>query len=144
LQLWADTVLCFRLRYSSTGDATNGFWTHFEVTQESISGAGGSNAVEVASWTVGDKRLYITVNGTRRMKIDVTNLRLHYLRGDQTRDPETSRRSEPAWRRFWSTGLQVWDAPTGEWVTPVSVMSNGDLRLAVDWRQRATQAEVET
>lgn len=144
LQLWFDTVLGFRCRYSSAGPAAlDMFGTHWELYETvSVSGAGSAAAVEILSWTGGDRRVTINVNSVRRMLFDVTNLRISFLAGDQVTAVQQSCDSAPAHLAFPATLLQVWDPAEQTWVTPLAEQSDGTFRHEVDWKQYATQAAV--
>ena len=143
LQLWFDFVLGFRLRYSSDNPSTNGFgyfWTIDETV--SFAGAGSADAAEVISWTVGDKRVSLNVNGVRQMLFDVTNQVISFARRDRVTAPEPSFSAEPAHKQYAATCLQVWDPATQWYTTPVAIQSDGTLRMSVPLNRAADQAGV--
>lgn len=115
-------------------------WNFINAT---VSGAGGTDAIEVASWTGGDKRLYVVVNGTRRMEIDVTNKTITadtFIFWGAT--PITAG-ADAVWQRFTEILFMVWDSWLEDNVSFLSVDSTGVLTSRVPVNQKLTQAQIE-
>jgi len=129
-QLWADTVLVFSLKRDSSRPSWSGLYTTFAVDDGAISGAGTTDPIEVASWTGGDKTLYITVNGARVAKIDVTNLTITFNTIDGAASVSSTLSESPIWRKYAHTCIQVWDLGNDTVVTGASLTSAGVLALA--------------
>ncbi|MCP4539829.1 MAG: hypothetical protein GY832_22040 [Chloroflexi bacterium] len=137
-ELWADTVLLFRLKYDSNEPANNGLWTTAGFTQSAISGAAGGNPVDVASATL----LYITVGGDsapiRRMELDASVPRIKCAALNQVpADVVTSHSSDPIFETPWNSCFQVYDPATLDYQTAMSLDTTGVLSMKVGWRQRA-------
>lgn len=144
VDLYGDSVLIWRLKYDSSPADNNGFWTTFGFTQETISGAAGATPVEVASWTAGDKRLYVAVAGVRRMEIDVTNTRIKCAAMQQvSSNVVTARHSDPAYYLDFHTLFQVWNRKTWEYATAMSLDNAGVLAMKVPYKQRTTTGAFE-
>lgn len=140
-QLWADTVLVWNLRYNSGDSAFDGFWTTFAVDYTDVDTTGTAAAVDVISWTVGDKRLGVNVQGQRVMVIDVTNAYIQHNYFDMVTAPASSCQSVPAAIRYQNTCFQVWDITEARYKTAAALNEDGGIRSLVPWLQFATQAE---
>lgn len=138
LQLWANTVLCFNIKYSSVGGELNGIYTPFGVDTLEISGAGTGAVEYIAGPPI---LIYLNVAGVRRLKIDVTNTRIYASAIEMVTIPPHSSRTEPAWAQYQRLLLQVWDPAVQQYTSVVSVENDGVLRSRVQWRQQATQAD---
>lgn len=140
VRLWADSVLVWNMISYSAGRIE--LRTHWSISNELVAGAGTDDAIEVASWTVPDKTLYVTVNGVRRIKLDVTNLTISIPYMDYESSPSTTLAEVPAWRKWADTCFQIWDMTEGRWTTAMSVDSDGKLCLGnISLTQFETQAE---
>lgn len=140
-RLWADTQLVWNMRRDSGGLDDDALFTEFELVNGTVSAAGSAAAVEVVSWTGGDKRLSLNVNGVRLLMIDVTNLTITVASVDQFTAISETRANVPVWRKYAATCLQVWDRTTEQYETAASLESTGELRLGdLDWRQEYSEA----
>jgi hypothetical protein len=141
---YGDTVLIWRLRYDSADCAPEnvGVWTTFGFRQAAVSGASTTDPVEVASWTTGDKTLYVNVNDVRRIDIDVTNTTIGCaaMRVSDTATMVDSYSSAPIEDSTWHTELQVWDIASWDFRTGGSLDTSGILYTESNftWHQRAT------
>ncbi len=141
VQLWADTVLVWRLMYDSGGSGRRELRTYFAVDLGTVSGAGTTDALEVVSAT----ELYVTVNGARVMKVDVTNQTITVNYMDTAATVSTSLAEVPAWRKYAATCFQVFDPSYGGWQTAMSVDTDGTVALdRIAWTECADEAEVLT
>jgi len=140
-RLWADTVLVWNIKYDSRDTVLNALYHTFAHEATAVSVAATAEIVDVLSWTVGDERLGVNVNGTRRMVVDVTNTWFYNAYVDQASTPTDSCAEAPASRRYDGTVLQVWDRSTQEYVTVGELRSDGGLWLRVPMLMCATQAE---
>jgi hypothetical protein len=140
LQFWADTVLLFNIKYDGTTLDTNGLYTTYALKQATVSGTAAST-IEVAEWDT-QKTIYIGVNGTRRVKIDVTagELTIGPMKQGAANVSET-RSDDPYWAKYLHTCFQVWDKAYMRYVTVLSVASDQSFGMLVPFRQKATQAE---
>jgi hypothetical protein len=139
-QLWAGATLLFNVQYNSVDQSRNGFYTTFQRREATVSGA----AAAVSEYAAGPPALvHVSVNGTRRLKVDVTNTDIYVGPRQQKwalTDP-SSRQAAPAHPRYADTCIQVWDPGVCDWVTAVRILSTGAVEMIVPWKQRATQAE---
>jgi hypothetical protein len=140
LQFWADTVLLFNIKYDGTTLDTNGLYTTYALKQGTINGTA-ADTIEVAEWDT-QKTIYVGVNGTRRLKIDVTASQLTIGPMKQGASNVSSTRSDDAyWAKYAHTCFQVWDKAYMRYVTAISVSSDQSFGMLVPFRQKATQAE---
>ncbi len=142
---YGDTVLIWAAFFDSGCDdgATWYVPSEFNFVNAVVSGAGGADAIETASWTGGDKRLYVVVNGVRRMEIDVTNLTITadtFALWDET---PTTAGADAVWQRFTEICFMVWDSYTEDNVCYLDVDSDGLATSAIPVNQLLTQAEIE-
>ena len=142
-ELWADTTLVWRLKYDSGGASNNGLWTTFGYQQETITGTPATEPIEVASWGGGSNVMYVTSNGVRRMKIDVTNTALSFTSIDQTLAVGVSYDDDALVDAVFRTLFQVYDPYIGGYNTAVDLDADGTLRMNVGWRQVGTAGEIE-
>lgn len=140
LQFWADTVLLFNVKYDGTTLDTNGLYTTYALKQATVSGAAAST-IEVAEWDT-QKTIYVGVNGTRRLKIDVTagTLTIGPMKQGAA-NVSTTRSDDPYWPKYGHTCFQVWDKAYMRYTTALSVASDQTFGMLVPFRQKATQAE---
>ena len=76
MELWADTVLIWKLVFDVDGVLSE-LRTPFAFVFDDFSAvATGSDGVEVGTWTVGTKELFFTQGGNRVLKVDVVNERV--------------------------------------------------------------------
>lgn len=137
--LWADTTLVLRIKYDSGGATNNGVWTTFGFVQETVSGTPSTEPVEVYSWTVGSKILYITANGVRRMRIDVTNTTIGFTSLNQgVLTAASSNSPDPVFDAGFRSLFQVYDPYISTYNTAADLDYDGTLRTLVGWRQRGT------
>lgn len=78
VQLWAENKLVWRPTVDVVADSGGALYIGeaFDLVSDAVTGTPTGDmtgAYEVASWTGGDKRIYIVVDGQRRVLIDVTN-----------------------------------------------------------------------
>lgn len=147
-EFWGDSVLIWNMKRDpayplcDVADITpNGLFTFFEIVSGTVSGAGDGNVIEVASWTGPSKLLYANVgvgNGTRRLKIDVTNAQITVgLMGPRSVLASTYS-DEPAVKLYSASAFQCWDRRRGGYRTGCSVNLVGEwtwdipLTLVVD------------
>ena len=138
-RLYADGALVWALRYEGPGHAENGLYTTFDMKQETVDGAA-SELVEIGTWDSNAKEIFIAYGGVRRLKIDVEAETVSCARWTQMDAPAATAADVPVWERWEETDFQSWDATREDYVTGMALTDDG-LRLAVDWRQRATEAE---
>ena len=122
--LWGDAVKIWTIKYDSLVLDSNGFYLEFGLELEDINVVGSTDPIEVLSWTAGDKRLGVNVNGTRRMLIDVTNTVIKH-NGWVPGDPTGTRANVPAWNKWAHTCFQVWDRSERQWTTAWELQSDG-------------------
>lgn len=135
-QLWANDTLVWNLVYRSDLPDKNGLYTAFVQKTGTITGTGTAAPIEVAdldTW-------YVTVNGERRMKIDLAAHELTWL-WDDGAAVNTSDSSTPAVITTGATCFQVCDSAVGAPATAMSLQDDGGLRLLVPFKQKLTQAE---
>lgn len=125
-RLWAGGALVWNIRYDS-GSSHNGIFTPLMHDAIDVNEAGSVDAIDVLSWTGGDKRLGINVNGTRRMLIDVTNgwIRNAYVGVEE--EPSGSCQSVPIWPKYADTCFMVWDPNLQGFVSVASLDTQGRL-----------------
>lgn len=115
-------------------------WNFVNAT---VSGAGGTDAIETASWTGGDKRLYVVVNGTRRMEIDVTNKTITADTFILWGATSVTAGADAVWQRFTEILFMVWDSYIEDNVSFLSMDSAGVMTSRVPVNQLLTQAQIE-
>lgn len=143
-ELWGGATLIWRIKYDSAGAPNNGIWTTFDLVQDTtISGTPSVEPIEVAAWN-GTKTLYVSSNGVRRMKFDVTNSRISFEAFNENVLPVVSVADEaPIYDAEFHTLFQVFDPNALSYVTAVCLDYDGVLRSLVPWRQRATTGAFE-
>jgi hypothetical protein len=117
----------WRLYYDSSSAAFRGLSTGYAIGIGNGYGSGSEDGLEV----IDANTLYIVVNGTRRMKIDVENEVLYADHWDFASAPSATRADEPVWAMWAATALQAWDASQQQYATPLSVESDGGVQSAV-------------
>jgi hypothetical protein len=117
----------WRLYYDSSSAAFGRLSTGYAIGIGSGYGSGSEDGLEV----VDASTLYVVVNGTRRMKIDVANEVLYADHWDFASAPSATRADEPVWAMWAATALQAWDASQQQYATPLSVESDGGVHSAV-------------
>lgn len=138
-QFWADTVLIWNLKYVSDNHDYSGLFTTFKFAGGSVSGAATDDAVDTTDWA--SQILYVAVNGTRLLKIDVANKKITFNKLSNVDAISGTRSDEPAWRKYAHTCFQVWDIASEAYVTPLELASTGVLVSNVATRMKATEAE---
>lgn len=131
-QLLVGSTVIWQIKYDGAWPDNNGFWTVLGVLQESISGAPSDTPVDVVSAT----EMYVTVEGIRRMKLDLTagTISIGALRQGAS-EIVTSRHDDPIAEYGFHTLFQVWDPATWDRVTVASLDTSGILSIAVPWKQ---------
>lgn len=145
VDLYGDTVWIWRLRYNSARGENNGLWTTFGTELGAVlTGAPAATPVEVISWTAGDKRIGFSVNGVRRMVVDVTNSKISATGMPQNLDVIQGNASDAAYETDWHALFQVYDPTQAEYETAMSLDFNGVLRrhANVPWKQVVNTSEI--
>ena len=138
-RLYADGVLVWNLRYDGPGLEGNGLYTTFDFREGTVSGTAAA-LVEFGTWDAGAKEIFIRAGTDRRLKIDVVAKTITVAGLTQITAPVGSLADDPVWERYEETDFQCWNASDEEYVTGMALVAGG-LRMAVDWKQRATEAE---
>ena len=139
--LYANTTWVWRLKYSSDPDATsNGLWTTFEFDDTAISGTPSDTPIDAPDANT----VYITANGTRRLKADISNS----LISVETYNTGLSSLAytydtDPFVDMGYYTMFQVFDPYAERYVTVARLNGAGLFESLVDLRQRATTGEFE-
>ena len=147
VDFYGDTFLIWTVIFDSCIPGLSNFmyipsdWILDQVT--GFAGGGTADAIEVISWTAGDKRLGVNVNGTREMLIDVTNKTIFYTTRNQVDAPAGTTAPAAVLPRFADTVFLVYDAEGEDFVPYSSIDGAGDWRLAVSVDQTITQAQIE-
>ncbi len=139
-RLWADDVLVWNIKYDSGALQNSGWYTTFKMLTGHTP-AVTSGTVEVGSWTEAEKLISLCANGQSWIEIDVVAKTITRAGAMTTTAPQQSRANQSIWPHYAATCLQVWDASTQDWATPISLQNDGELRRAVALRQKTTQAE---
>lgn len=141
-RLWADTALIWNTKLDSAGDGSNTGWlTPFAVDFTAVSASGTSDGVDVISWTVGDKRLGVNVNGQRVMLIDVTNSLIQFATFDMAQAPSGGCQAVPFWLKYADSVFMVYDPSSQRWAAAMSVDADGLVKSAVPLLPALTEAE---
>lgn len=143
VSFYADTVLIWRSFIGATiGTGTIYIPNAWDLINQEISGAGGSDPIEVANWN-GLKRLYIVVNGIRRCFIDVAALEIRADTFNLPGIPTNSDADVAVWPRFDSTLFQQWGCADATWFTYLEISDSGEFIPIADINQALTQGEIE-
>jgi hypothetical protein len=127
-QFWADGALIWNIKFdSAAATGANGIFTPLGHDAIDIDTAGGSDAVEILSWTGSDNRIGINVNGTRRMLIDVTNGWIRNNMVSVEENPSGSCQGVPVWPKYAHTCFMVWDPSTLRYVSVAALDTQGRL-----------------
>lgn len=104
---------------------------------------GGTAApIEVGSWTSGDKRLYVNVNGVRRCELDVSNKIVRFAELSAT-PVATLSPQIPVHSRVLETVFSAFDAVSEQFETYAEVTSTGRFRFGIDFSLALTQPQIE-
>lgn len=141
--LYLDAELVWRCIYDAGNRGRTRIYLNsdWSLKNETITGAGVSEAFEVASWS-GTHVLYACVNGQRRMKIDADN-QVISAAWFETGLVESVESSAPALPRYADTVFVVFDVYSERMATYLKLGADGVLRNGAGWNQWLTQAEIE-
>ncbi len=141
--LWAGLLEVLRFRFDANRPENIGMWTTFGFVQEAISGASGDDPVDVAAWN-GQKTIYFTVAGVRRLELDVTAGEIKYTAiAPQSDGVVEAHSTSPALVLPFNTCFQVYDLARRDYVTVASLDESGILSRIVPLQQRQTVGEFE-
>jgi len=138
-RLYADGALVWNLRYDGPSLPGNGLYTTLDFHEGTVSGAAAA-LVEFGTWDESAKEIYVAAGGVRLLKIDLVARTIICGGLTQVTAPVGSLSDAPVWERYEETDFQCWSASEEEYVTGMALAAAG-LRLAVDWKQRATETE---
>lgn len=145
VSLYAGTELIWCAIYDSATGVKDFYiplgWTI--SGKQAPTGAGSSEPVEVISWTGGDKRLHVNVNGSAVMLIDVTNKVVGFTRRVWGKAFEAVGAPEFVWPRFADTYFQVFDPGIQDWVSYMRLDGDGLWRSNTRHIRSKTQGEIE-
>ena len=142
---YADTVLVWRILYNGDNPDYCRLYIPSEwalISQVAISDAGTTDPVEVAAWN-GAKDLYVTVNGIRRVKIDVDALQISAMAFQYPKDMPVCPESNGVHRRYADTVFTVWDPARADYLGYVQIDSSGIFKRGVALTRTLTQAQIE-
>ena len=136
-ELWADTVLVWRIIYDSSDTVVSGIWSTFlwrdnDPTSGAGTGSAGEPALEYDS-----NKIYVIANGTRSLEIDLATTEIRCLvRHFNPAEVGTSARPGPyekfPARTFW----QVQDRFTGGYFTVSQIGTDSIWKANIPWKQR--------
>ncbi len=138
VQLWGDTTLIWRGYYPDSGRARLHIptaWALVNSTASLGSGTATAYGIEVASWTGPSKLLYVIVAGTRRCKIDVTNLEITADTFNMWQTLTDCPVEGPVHSGATETLFQVYDPSFARFRSYLSVNSTGNFSTANPVRQ---------
>jgi hypothetical protein len=140
-EFWADTVLIWAIHWTGE-DAGSGLYTTFARKREVVDAAATAEAaVEVGSWTVESKLIYVNVRDKRRMVIDVIAGTITFDGMSQSEAVSGTLSTDPAWRKWGHTCFQVQRTNGAGYGTAVELQYGGLLALGVPWKRKATEEE---
>ncbi len=142
-EFWIDTVLVWKCIYDS-GDAANaGIYIPSEWDLYFTAPITGTAADSDGFDVVDGNTVYVSVNGQRRMLIDVLNMDIKSDAFSCIADLVDTDASEAVWPQYAQTVFTVWDPGTADYVDYFSVTTAGVLKAQFDTYNTLNQAAVE-
>lgn len=144
-EFWANTALVWALEYdgADTSDIYLYIPTEWDMINGAVAASGSTGTVETVSWTGGDKRISLNVNGSRRVMIDVTNTTITAESWATISSTlPTVVPTTGAWKRYADTLLPVWDKHREDYIPAARVNTTG-LQTACNVQHTMTQAQIE-
>ena len=127
--LYADTTALFNM-------GATGISSYCDYADNPQTGAGTDDAVEVGTWTGGEKTLWINVAGVHVMKIDCINKIIFCasrIDGDLT-DVHSQPAPYQVWPCYAFTVFNTYNPATARWISVMSINTSGVLTCGVDWK----------
>jgi len=143
VSLYGDTTLAWRCIWRGRDNADTKCYvpSEWDYINASVSGAGTTDPIEVASWGV-THVLYVCVNGVRRVKIDFDAMEITFASyTDGAIAPVEYQ--EPVLGRFDDTIFLIYDETIEQYQTYLAVDDAGVLFRDAPWDQTLPQVDVE-
>lgn len=144
-RLWYDDGtphLIFNVKFDSSGEpGGNGFYTPLQHDGVDIDTTGSADEMDVISWTGGDKRLGMNVNGQRVMQFDITNNRIQNRAVFGGDEPSGACQPVPLWGKYAHTVIMVFDPTAQRYVAVASLDSTGALVCKVGFFPLTPEAD---
>lgn len=118
-----------------------GWYTPLQHDGTDIDTTGNADAIEVLSWTGGDKRLGFNVAGQRVCVFDITNNRIQsnaVFAGDT---PSTSCQAVPVWQKYAHLTVNKWNAEAQAYESAASLDANGNWVCSVGFFPLTPEAD---